>query len=335
MEPDHRPATLHDVARLAQVSYQTVSRVINKSPNVSRETRARVIQAIEALNYHPNRAARSLITGRSQTLHLISFNPNFYQPVRFLMQEAQSLGYQLGLSALCDPFSSGELRAKLQELAASQVDGALLFWPECETDINELNRTFRGIPVVQIGGNPGSLVPSVVFNQHHGAQLVVNHLLELGHRQIAEISGPFATYDGRIRHKIYQEMLQNQGLKPGPFVISDFSVTGGYQAAMKLIKSREDFTALMCGNDQIALGALRALHECNLHVPDDVSVVGFDDDPHSEYYEPPLTTIRQDYEAQSRQGIHYLVSLIDHPETPRSQQVIYPQLITRKSTKAI
>lgn len=334
-ETPSKPATLHDVARLAQVSYQTVSRVINNHPNVAKETRVRVLQAIHTLDYRPNRAARILITGRSQTLQLISFNLAFFQPIQYIIHEARELGYRLGISALRDPSSREELQALLDDLTTGMVDGFLLFGPEVNLNFEDFNRMCRGIPFVQIGANPGPMIPSVVFDQRHGTRQAIQHLLDLGHRSIAEIWGNLSIYDAKIRHETYLEVMQSNGLTPGPHIGTDFTIPSGFQAACQLIKQDMPFTALVCGNDQVALGVLRALHQHHIRVPEDVSVVGFDDDLNVAYYEPPLTTVRQDYTAQGRQGIQYLVSLIKDPLTLRYQQIIYPELIIRESTARI
>jgi DNA-binding LacI/PurR family transcriptional regulator len=331
-----KPATLHDVARLAGVSYQTVSRVVNNNPNVAEDTRERVTQAIQELDYRPNRAARSLITRRSQTLHLISFNINYFRPVRYIIQAAKDMGYHIGVTLLTDSTSKEDLRELLNELTARMIDGFLLFDPGIEFVFEEMNKLCRNIPFVQIGACPCPMIPAVVFDQRHGTQLVLRHLLDLGHRQIAEISGLIINnYDGRVRHEMYLEMMKAYDLNPGPSVTGDFTIPGGYQATLKLLDLGEPFTALVCGNDELALGALHALHERGLRIPEDVSVVGFDDNLEVSFTEPPLTTVRQDYEAISRQSIQYLISLIENPRTPHYQQMIFPQLIVRESTQPI
>jgi LacI family transcriptional regulator len=330
----NKPATLHDVARLAGVSYQTVSRVVNHHPNVARETRQRVLAAIDQATYIPNRAARCLITGRSQTLQVIIFNQVFYKPVWAFVRVAREYGYHLGISMLNDPAAEDELFQLLGESTSRMVDGFLFFEPPYELDDERIDRFCHGTPFVQIGACPAPKMPALVFDQECGIEQVLDHLCGLGHRKIAEIYN-LEVYDGRKRHETYLEGMKKRGLAPGPGEACNFSVPGGYAAAVRLLERGEAFTAILWGNDDVALGALRALHERGKHVPEDVSVTGFDDNVDVSYYEPPLTTVRQDYEAQSRQGIQYLVSLIQHPETPREQRKIYPQLIVRQSTALV
>ncbi len=327
-----KQATLHDVARLAHVSHQTVSRVINDSPNVAKETRERVRQAIRSLNYRPNRAARSLITGRSQTLQVIDFDAYYLTPIPPIIARAAEHGYQVGVSTLRTPDSPTELSRLFDEITSRIVDGFILFAMDVPVDVSLLNRLCRGIPYVQLGADPDMQVPAVVFDQRYGMQQIMHHLFELGHTRIAEVTGMFTKVDGRIRHDTYVEMMEQRGLAPGPWLEGDFRVPSGYEQTRRLLEQGASFTALICGNDQMALGALRALHEAGLRVPEDVSVVGFDDEVSVAYFEPPLTTVRQDFQEQARQGIEYLIELIENPSTPCQRKVICPELVVRGST---
>ena len=327
-----KQATLHDVARLADVSHQTVSRVINDSPNVADATREKVVQAIRRLNYRPNRAARSLITGRSQTLQVIDFDANFMAPIPPIVNLATERGYQIGVSTLRSPDSLLELNRLFDELTSRIVDGFLFFAMDIPMEVGLLDRLCRGIPYVQLGAAPDMNVPAVVFDQRHGMHQIMQHLFDLGHRKIAEVTGRLSKVDGRIRHEVYLEMMDGVGLEPGPWLEGDFTVHGGYVGTRQMLEQGQQFTALVCGNDQMALGALRALHEAHLRVPEDVSVVGFDDESFVAYYEPPLTTMRQDFQEQARQGIEYLIQLINDPETVHEHKVICPHLIVREST---
>jgi DNA-binding LacI/PurR family transcriptional regulator len=324
--------TLHDVARLAQVSHQTVSRVINNSPNVAIATRERVMNAIRSLNYRPNRAARSLITGRSQTLQVIDFDPNYITPIPSLITIAGEHGYHVGVSIVRQTDTIAEMHQLFDDLTSRIVDGFLLFAMDVAMDARLIKDLCRGIPFIQLGANPSPEVPAVVFDQRYGMEKLMNHLFELGHRQIAEITGLFTQNDGRVRHEVYMEMMQARGLDNSCWLEGDFTAKSGYHQTRKLLEQRKSFTALVCGNDEMALGALRALHEAGLRVPEDVSVVGFDDHPLGGFYEPPLTTIRQDYVEQARQGIDYLLRLIEDPETPVTHLVICPELVVRQST---
>ena len=334
-EGHHRQATLHDVARLANVSHQTVSRVINNSPNVSVDTRARVKQAIEELNYRPNRAARSLITGRSQTIQVIDFTATYITPIPEIVRQSNELGYRVGVSMLQEGHTREDLRLLMDDLTSRLVDGFLLFDPQERFDKTELDRLCRGIPYVQLGGNPMPGVPAVFVDHAAGMAQVIDHLFSLGHRHIAEISGPKMTYDGLIRHQTYVEKMRLADLEIGPCVEGDFGATTAYHLALDLLAPRPLFSAIVCGNDDTALGALRALHELGIRVPGDVSVTGFDDHPPVAFYEPPLTTVRQDYAAMSLQALQYLLALIENVQTPYRQIVVCPDLVIRQSTRPV
>lgn len=331
-EGTHKQATLHDVARLAGVSHQTVSRVINTSPNVSESTRARVTQAIEDLNYRPNRAARSLITGRSQTIQVIDFAAMYLMPIPEIVRQTNELNYRVGVSMLQDEHSAEDLRLLMDDLTSRLVDGFLLFDPQERFEKSELDRLCRGIPYVQMSGEPVSGIPAVLIDNKAGMEQMMAHLIGLGHRRIVEIGGPAAIHDARIRHQTYLDQMSAAGLEPGPCLEGDFTSGRAYELTRQLLAGRRDFSAIVCANDDSALGVMRALHECGLRIPDDVSVTGFDDHYPVRFYEPPLTTVRQDYSILSREAVQLLVDIIEEPKTLIRQVVLRPELVVRQST---
>lgn len=324
--------TLHDVARMANVSHQTVSRVINNGMNVAPKTRERVLAAVASLDYRPNRAARSLITGRSQTLQLITFNSYYFEPVRFLLYEAKDLNYQVGVSAPNRPASREEIAQLFDDLTSRMVDGFLIFDPQIHLDYDEIKKLCRGIPFVQMAGSPAEGVPGVVIDHRAGMNQLMDHLLGLGHRKIVEIPGNYNNWDARVRHETFRRKMMENSLDPDNWVEGDFTMESGYRVTRQLLASNRPLTALVCGNDDCALGALRALHERGLRVPEDVSVVGYDDLQQTGYYEPPLTTIQQDYSVLGRMCLHYLLAMIENPLETRRVVSIHPRLIVRKST---
>lgn len=331
-EPQVKRSTLRDVAELAGVSYQTVSRVINQHPNVARRTRERVLSAIRQLDYRPNQAAKVLATGRSYMLQLLMYDIRYSDPLPAMIHQARKLGYTLLISEL-SPFAAPEdIRAALDDLTARMIDGLLIYTPTPFFTYTEMRSLCRGVPFVLVGAGMGIKSPSVVFDQRHGCELALQHLLDLGHCRIAEISGHPRHIDAQLRHETAVTMLKAHGLTPGPSLEGDFEVPSGYAAAKKLLDSGEPFTALFVANDRMALGALRALHERGVRVPEDVSVVGFDDMGEAAYFNPPLTTVRQDLQVLAQQSVEYLVSMIGNPSMPVQQRVLYPELIVRGST---
>jgi DNA-binding LacI/PurR family transcriptional regulator len=177
----------------------------------------------------------------------------------------------------------------------------------------------------------GAAIPSVLYDQVQGARLAMEHLLDLGHRKIAEISGPLLNHDGADRHESYLKMMRQHGLE-GLSVEGDFSIEGGYQAMKSLLNSGKDFSAVFIANDSMAFGAHSALREAGLRVPEDISIVSFDDVPEAAHFVPKLTTVRQDFQVLGRVTIEYLLSMIENPETEIYQRVLQPQLIIREST---
>ncbi|MEO8392328.1 MAG: substrate-binding domain-containing protein [Chloroflexota bacterium] len=341
-------ATLRDVARRAGVSYQTVSRVINNHANVADETRQRIQETIVELDYHPNKAARSLAARHSQTLALITFGLDFYGPAQMVVhieRAARNAGYDLIFSNVASNVSSasGSTNASVKSIQAAvnsirrwQVDGILMITPILEMSYETIARQGKSedIPIVQINGPLGAQTPSVVVEQRAGSRMITQHLIDLGHRRIAEICGPLTWFDALERHQSWEKTLQTAGLEVGASIQGDWTAQGGYQAAQQLLSRHTDFTALVVGNDQMALGAMRALRETDLRIPEDVSIVGFDDIAESSFMEPPLTTIRQDFAALGKRGIEYLIARIVNPDLPLQQQVIYPEVILRSSTAA-
>lgn len=331
-----RRATLHDVAQLAGVSHQTVSRVVNRHPSVAEQTRVRVLEAIRELDYAPNRVAQSLATRRSKTVGIIGYGTTHYGPsqmVAHIEADLKAKGYALVYAAVAD-LSADVLREQVATLRDQLVDGLVIITPVGGGHLLETSGLIR-VPFVMIDAMLGEHVPSVVIHQDHGARLATRHLVDNGHRALCEISGPLEWSGARQRHEGWLATLREAGIVPGASVEGDWTPASGYHAAKRLIRHGERFTALFVGNDQMALGALRALREAGLSVPGDVSVVGFDDIPEAAYFEPPLTTVRQDFAALGQQAIDLLLARMSAPDAPAHQRVLYPQLVERASVARV
>lgn len=334
MKLPQKKVTLNDVANHSDVSYQTVSRVINNHPSVSKETRQRVLDSIRELNYHPNHAARSLVTSRSDMIAIISFGGTFYGPgqmVSNITKHAKNSGYRVSLSSV-QQLGRAEIRAALNDLHGHLIDGIIMVAPIVSDFMHEVKDWVGDIPFIQIDTKSQPGIPSVAIDQGYGSRLAVEHLIGLGHRQIAEISGPMNWYDANLRHQSWVATMTQQNLPHHLSIEGNWSAQSGYEAVQSLLNAGEVFTGVVAANDQMALGAIAALHERGLYVPQDVSVVGFDGIPESAYFLPALTTVHQDFEALGAQSVEYLVSLMKNPNTPIHQRVLYPELIIRKST---
>ncbi|GAB5426473.1 MAG: LacI family DNA-binding transcriptional regulator [Crocinitomicaceae bacterium] len=337
MKSSEKKVTLNDVANHSGVSYQTVSRVINEHPSVADSTRKRVRESIQELNYRPNRAARSLVTNRSDTIAIISFGTSFYGPAQILSNithHAKNSGYRVSPS-MVQKLKRKDVKLALDELHGQLIDGIIMIAPIVSDFMLEISELVGDIPFVQIDTQPQEDIASVVIEQAYGSMLATRHLIDLGHRQIAEISGPLNWYDGIMRHQSWVDTMDEYNLPHDMSAEGNWSAKSGYEALRSLLKNGAKFTGLVVANDQMALGAIAALNEANLRVPQDVSVVGFDDIPEAAYYLPALTTIFQDFSALGKHAVEYLVSLMEDQEIAIDHRVLYPELIIRNSTVSL
>ncbi|MBL8131405.1 MAG: LacI family DNA-binding transcriptional regulator [Anaerolineae bacterium] len=331
-----RRVTMLDVAEAAGVSYQTVSRVINHHPSVKPETRARVLDLIKQLNYRPDRAARSLAAHRSWTLAVISCGIEFYGPMQMLINiehSAREAGYDV-LNANLGLHQGNSLHSALDRLFSWRVDGALLIASVAAQSAEHVIAQLSGTPLILIDTAYGSSAPSVIIDQHAGGVAAARHLIDLGHREIALICGPVDWYGALTRREGWVAGLRDAGIAPALIEMGDWTPASGYQAAARIVDAGARCTGLLVGNDAMALGAISALKARGLAVPGDVSVTGFDDMPESAYFDPPLTTVAQDFSALGRQGMAYLIELIGDPEAANGQRLIPPRLVVRASTAA-
>jgi LacI family transcriptional regulator len=332
-EPAARPAIMHDVARLAGVSHQTVSRVLNGHPNVRPDTRDRVLQAIRQLNYRPNALARGLVTRRSRTIGVISFDTRLFGPASTLLaieHAARVAGYAVTISSLAD-LDASSVRSAVAALAAQPVDGAIVIAPR-EGAAQGLRDLRPGLPLVAVEAGYGGETPVVSVDQFGGAQLATEHLLSLGHRTVWHIAGPADWLEARERIEGWRASLADAGAAAPPLLRGDWSPESGYRAGLELAE-RPEVTAVFAANDQMALGAMHAFHERGMRVPADVSIVGFDNIPESAFLIPSLTTVYQDFDEVGRRGLQLLVDIM-HGD---SEQVELPgrvqaALVTRQSS---
>lgn len=325
---------LQDVAELAGVSHQTVSRVINDHPNVSKATRDRVEAAIVELGYRRNTAARSLVTRRSQTIGVLASELSQYGPANTLLgveQAARNAGYFVSIAAL-KSVSREAIFDAVGHFMDQSVDGIVVIVPHSDT-LLALAELKPGIPVVAVGSLGNDAVSGAMVDQTRGAELAVGHLIELGHRRIGHIAGPQDWIDGSARAEAWSATLRSAGLEDDLLMTGDWSANSGYEIGKQLAAERSA-TAVFVGNDQMALGLLRAFNEAGVRVPDDVSVVGFDDQPESGYFIPPLTTVRQDFEELGRRCLGIMLTAIEDGESV-STTVVEPELVVRESTSPL
>ncbi len=330
-----RRLTLRDIAKKAGVSYQTVSRVINNHPYVAEETRQRVLDLIAELDYRPNKAARSLAGHQANTIALVAsdiYDYGLMQVVLNMERAAKVAGYDLVMSIAANP-SSSSLRAALENMLHWHLDGMIVLKPIKGFSYAEIVQMTGGLPLVLVNSQyDDHLAPSLMINQEHGTRLLLEHLLQLGHRDIAIVHGPSNHYDAVARQIACDAILKETGLHAVASGEGDWSAASGYAAMQCILEQGIYFTAAFSANDQMALGIMRALREHELRVPKDVSVVGFDDLPEAAFYEPPLTTIKQDFALLGENSIAYLIECIEKPDTLAERRLIPPYFIQRLST---
>jgi DNA-binding LacI/PurR family transcriptional regulator len=320
-----------DVARLAGVSHQTVSRVLNDHPNVREQTRNRVRAAITELGYRPNRAARALVTGRSQVIGVVAQNSTLYGPASLLAafeQAAAEAGFSVsvGSVSVLDRHSIG--RAVEQHLD-QRVAGIVVIAPVASAN-EALDHLPADVPLVTIDGDPSRPAALVTVDQVAGARDATRFLLEAGHRTVWHVSGPADWFDSMGRVEGWRAALTEGGAEIPPVVPADWSAASGFQAGLMLARMPE-VTAIFAANDHLALGILRAMSERGRRVPEDVSVVGFDDVPEAAYFIPPLTTIRPDFAAVARTTLAMLLGQIESGTVTAERRSIAPELVVRHS----
>jgi DNA-binding LacI/PurR family transcriptional regulator len=327
-----RRTVMADVAKLAGVSHQTVSRVINDSTQVRPETKQRVLAAMRQLDYRPNPAARALVTGRSGTLGVVSFDTTLYGPASTLFaieQAAHAAGYFITIVSLLVLDRTSVLGA-VDRLRVQGVDGILVITPQ-EGAADALVNLPAGVPLVAVeAGRPNS-VPLVAVDQFAGAVNATRLLLDLGHRTVSHLAGPRDFLEAQQRVDGWRATLEAAGAEVPPVLVGDWSPRSGYRIGQQLAEDR-DVTAIFVANDQMALGVLRAMHERAREIPGEVSIVGFDDIPEAQYFTPPLTTVRQDFSEMGRSSLRLLLELMQDTGQPPQRVTIAPELVVRRST---
>lgn len=333
MSAEHpvRAASIRDVARLAGVSHQTVSRVINGHASIRPATRERVLRAMDELHYRPNRAARTLVTARSKTIGVLSASaPALYGPVSSInaIQDAgRAAGYYVAVAQV-PGLTREAIGAGLEHLLAQAVEGVIVIAPQ-RLVLEQLATFGLDVPYVTLRGGTEYVARELSVDQVAVARAATRHLIDLGHRRIAHLSGPLTWFEAPARVDGYHRELAEAGLAPEPVVAGDWTADSGYRAADELLAD-PGVTAVFASNDQSALGLLHAAHERGRAVPAGLSVVGFDDIAEAKHFWPPLTTVRQDFAELGRCSVERLLAEIGGEEpVPVS---ILPRLVVRDST---
>lgn len=334
MDRISRSPAMTDVARLAGVSHQTVSRVLNDHPNVKEQTRIRVRAAIAELGYRPNRAARALVTGRSQLIGVVARNSTLYGPATMLSefeQAAADAGFAVSVGSVRE-LDRSSMGAVVERHLDQRVAGLVVI-ANTASAVEALAEIPEDLPVVFIDGDPAGGRPVVTVDQVAGARAATRHLLDSGHETVWHVSGPTDWFDSAGRIQGWRQTLQEAGREVPPLLSADWSAAEGYRTGQMLARMPE-VTAIFTANDHLALGILRALSERGRRVPHDVAVVGFDDVPEAAYFIPPLTTVRQAFGDVARAALSLLLGQMRNEAGTAAQIVVPPQLVVRESAPA-
>lgn len=333
--------TIEEIARLANVSRSTVSRVLNNHPNVRPAVRDKVLRVVREHNYIPNAAARSLASNRSYAISLlisgstgeIFADPFFPQVIQGVSETCNSAGYVLMLAMLT---AEMEQTFYNRMVGGRHFDGVIMLSSDIDDPL--LPQLIRaGIPLVLIGRHPYLEGLSTVDSENReGARAATAHLIGLGHRRVATITGRLTMQSGVDRRDGYKQALTAAGLPIDPDLIveGDYTREQGYRAMRRLLSLPEPPTAVFAASDATAFGAQRAIHEAGLRIPDDVALVGFDDVPSAAYANPPLTTVRQSSAEMGVQAARALLAQIEDPSKPPAAIRLPTTLVVRESCGA-
>src|SRR5450830_613277 len=332
MEPDKvRAPNIRDVARLAGVSYQTVSRVLNNSESIKETTKQRVLDVIAEVGYRPNQAARALVTSRSRTIGVLTSRTAHYGPTTSLHaieEAAREAGYLISTTSLA---TSGQeaIVERLEHLMRQAVEGLVVIAPQVRV-FDAIRELEISVPLVTLDSTRRDDHRSLSVDQMAGARMATRHLIELGHREIIHLAGPQDWIEAEARMTGFLREIDEADLATHPPILGDWTADFGYHVGRELMRFRE-FTAVFAANDQMALGLIHAFRDGGLEIPRDVSVVGFDDIPEAAHYWPPLTTVRQDFADIGRRSVAMLLGAL-RGEVESNHEQVLPEIIVREST---
>ncbi|WP_409421652.1 substrate-binding domain-containing protein [Pseudaeromonas sp. ZJS20] len=331
-------ATIKDVAARAGVSISTVSHVLNHTRRVSEEATRNVLEAVSALNYAPNSVARSLKVNRTRTLGLLvtaSTNPFFAEVVKGVEDYAFNQGYSL---ILCNTENQFERqRHYLRMLMEKRVDGLLVMCTDLDEAIQELMRSYQHVPqVVMDWGGSSDFANVINDNARNGAYLAARYLLQMGHRHIACISGQLHKATTQLRLDGVRDALAELDLRLTDDLIfeGDYESQSGFDAMQQILALPQRPTAVFAFDDPMAMGALCAAHQAGIQVPEEISIMGYDDTELARFTCPPLTTINHPKAELGKTAVELLMARIRNKELATESLTVKPELVVRQSVAA-
>lgn len=322
---------IYDVAKLAGVSHQTVSRVINNADYIKDDTRTKVQSAMEVLGYVPNAAARALVTSKSKIVGILVSDIVYHGPAGMMhaMEKEARRGGFFAISASVDPLDGKSIAQGIEHLRRLGIEGLVVITPQSDS-VQAVERLVTDIPVVFIDSPNNSKELSAELDNFSGAKRATEHLISLGHKEIVHVAGPAGWFDSAPRVAGYEAAMKSAKLHP-TVIQGDWTVPTGYEIGQNLDLDSSKVTAIFAANDHLALGLMRALRQRGYAIPERVSIIGFDDVPEAAYYEPPLTTMRPDFAELGRVAMEMMLGHINREETLRAETLV-PELIVREST---
>ncbi|BCI76096.1 LacI family DNA-binding transcriptional regulator [Vibrio cholerae] len=329
-------ATINDVCKLAGVSKATVSRVLNETGQVKAQTREAVLAAMQQLGYQPNSLAQALATNTTNSIGLVlpHFESSYFGSILFEAEQgAQKAGKKL-LVVNSKNSEQGEKEA-VATLAAQRCDAILLYSRHLsEVQLLELQQQYPSPLVILNRRLHHPQLHSFGLDQTQIAQLAMQHLLNLGHRQIACITSPLVSETGKIRYQVYQQALHEQGVELNSSLVieGDNTLLGGYQAMQQLLQHGISMTAVFACNDDMALGAMRAMHEHGIHVPKQVSLIGIDNEPAAAFAIPSLSSVSLPIGELTQQAMSLAVEIANKKPQDAQHRLYQGSLIAREST---
>lgn len=334
MDSSQKQSNIYDVARLAKVSHQTVSRVLNNSTSIRPETKSRVLSAMESLGYRPNQAARALASSKTKMLGILASDTHHSGPasmVHFMETAARAEGFFVVICGI-DPGNPTSVREGIEHLLKLGIEGLAVVTPHLEA-VAEVRRQVSGIPVVTLDSMYQMDELAVSVDNFAGGASATQHLIDLGHRNIVHVSGPSNWFESSARAAGYTSTMLNANLSP-QIINGDWSLQTGYLIGKELDMNRRDITAIFLANDRMAIGLLHSMRERGVEVPGRLSVVGFDDLEESEYCWPPLTTVRQDFRELGARAMKLLLDELSGKHLKKLDRLV-PNLVVRASTGSV
>jgi DNA-binding LacI/PurR family transcriptional regulator len=329
-----RAPSIRDVARLAGVSHQTVSRVLNSHPSIRDETKAKVLEAMEALKYRPNRAARALVTSRSRTIGVLAATTGEYGPssaISAIEDAARDAGYYVNTANLAST-TPESIVDSIKHLMLQDIEGLIVMAPQVRV-FDVLAGMAIDVPYVSLQSAGHDDHRALAVDQVTGAKAATEHLISLGHVEIVHLAGPQDWIEAEARMRGFLEAISDADLRTHPPILGDWTADFGYYAGQELSRYR-DFTAVFAANDLMAIGCMHAFRDAGLDVPRQVSVVGFDDIPVSQHVWPPLTTVHQDFKEVGRRAVALLLREVGGAADFGDEQIVLELKVRASSAQA-